>query len=118
MPNHLHLLLTPAQDHSLEKVMQLIKGGSSHEIHRRQSSTMPLWQSGFHEETVRDGDDYRSKMMYIRMNPVHAHFVERPEDWIHSSARGGFILDPAPGKFARDPILLSMNAVPPGANPI
>jgi len=27
MPNHLHLLLTPADDTSLEKAMQLIKGG-------------------------------------------------------------------------------------------
>jgi hypothetical protein len=38
-------------------------------------------------------------MMYVRMNPVHAHLVERPEDWTHGSARGEFILDPMPGKF-------------------
>jgi REP element-mobilizing transposase RayT len=35
MPNHLHLLLTPGRDTSLEKAMQLIKGGSSHQIHLR-----------------------------------------------------------------------------------
>jgi putative transposase len=103
MPNHLHLLLTPAKDHSLEKCMQLIKGGSSHEIHHRQNSKMPLWQSGFHEETIRDANDYRSKMMYIQMNPVHAHLVERPEDWAHGSASGKFALDPAPEKFKGGP---------------
>jgi hypothetical protein len=60
---------------------------------------MPIWQSGFHEETIRDADDYRSKMMYIRTNPVHAHLVERPEDWTHGSASGEFTLDPMPGNF-------------------
>ncbi|MGH9575760.1 MAG: REP-associated tyrosine transposase [Candidatus Acidiferrales bacterium] len=99
MPNHLHLLITPARDHSLEKCMQLIKGGSSNEIHQRQGGKLPLWQSGFHEEAVRDANDYRSKMMYIRMNPVHAHLVENPDDWAHSTASGHFALDPAPNKF-------------------
>jgi putative transposase len=99
MPNHLHLLLTPEGGHSLEKCVQLIKGGSSHEIHQRQKSKMPLWQSGFHEETVRDRNDYQSKMMYIRMNPVHAHLVEKPEDWTQSSTCGRSVLDPMPEKF-------------------
>jgi len=79
--------------------MQLIKGGSSHEIHQHQSSALPLWQSGFHEETIRDTNDYESKTMYIRMNPVHARLVEKPEDWAHGSAFGKFALDPAPEKF-------------------
>ena len=34
MPNHLHLILTPGESVSLEKAIQLIKGGSSHEIHK------------------------------------------------------------------------------------
>jgi putative transposase len=96
MPNHLHLLLTPSRDHSLERCMQLIKGGTSHEVHRRQGK-IPLWQPGFHEETVRDANDYASKTMYIRMNPVDAHLVERPENWAHCSL--SFPLDPAPAKF-------------------
>ena len=79
--------------------MQLIKGGSSHEIHQRQGSKVPLWQSGFHEETVRDANDYHGKMMYIRMNPVHAHLVENPDDWAHSSSSQRVSLDLAPDKF-------------------
>ena len=59
MPNHLHVLLTPRCDTSLKRAMQLIKGGSSYEIHGRRGSTMQIWHSGFHEESVRGGEDYR-----------------------------------------------------------
>jgi putative transposase len=54
MPDHLHLILTPTVSVSLEKAIQLIKGGSSHEIHRVRGNKMPIWQSGFHESRVID----------------------------------------------------------------
>ena len=66
--------------------MQLIKGGSSYEIHKQRENKIQIWNPGFHEESVRDHHDYCRKTEYIRMNPVHAHFAERPEDWPHSSS--------------------------------
>src|SRR5579862_10061024 len=59
MPDHLHLLLTPSATTSLEKVVQLIKGGSSHEIHKQRNQRMEIWQEGFHDWTIRDADDWR-----------------------------------------------------------
>jgi putative transposase len=38
MPNHFHLLMTPGETTTLEKAVQLIKGGSSHEIHPQRGS--------------------------------------------------------------------------------
>jgi putative transposase len=32
MPDHVHLLLTPGADMTLERVMQLVKGGYSHAV--------------------------------------------------------------------------------------
>jgi len=96
MPNHLHLLLTPGIDTTLEKAMQLIKGGSSREIHLRRGGSMPVWQPGFHEWTVRDESDFESRREYIRMNPVRAGLVERPEDWAFGSASGRLDLDEMP----------------------
>ncbi len=96
MPNHLHLILTPGHTTTLEKAMQLIKGGSSHQIHQRRGHKMEIWQSGFHEWTIRDARDYEAKREYIRMNPVTAHLVERPEDWPYGSASGRFAGDPVP----------------------
>jgi putative transposase len=100
MPNHLHLMLTPASDTSIEKAMQFIKGGSSHEIHRRRELKLQVWQSGFHEETVRDSNDFWNKTSYIHMNPVRAHLVERPEAWPFGSGSRAFRMDSAPERLS------------------
>ena len=96
MPNHLHLLLTPAADPSLEKAMQLIKGGASHQIHKVQENNSPIWHSSVHESTIRDLFDFRNRRRYIHMNPVEAHLIEHAADWPYSSASGRFKLDPMP----------------------
>ena len=96
MPNHLHLLLTPADNTSLEKAMQLIKGGSSHEIHRQRGHKMQIWQPGFHESTVRDAADFQARRLYVHNNPVAAHLVREAVDWPYSSASDRFALNPAP----------------------
>ncbi|HEY2823788.1 MAG TPA: transposase [Candidatus Acidoferrum sp.] len=96
MPNHLHLLLTPSSTTTLEKAMNLIKGGSSHEIHRIRKSESPIWQSGFHESRVTSATDYKKKVDYIHFNPVTAHLVGRSEGWPFSSANGKYELDPVP----------------------
>jgi REP-associated tyrosine transposase len=96
MPNHLHLLVTPYESVSLEKAVQLIKGGSSHEIHIARANKMQIWQSGFHESRVKDCAEYKVKADYIRFNPVAAKLVERPQDWTFCSATGKYRLDPIP----------------------
>jgi putative transposase len=101
MPNHLHIMLTPSPTTSLEKAVQLIKGGSSFQIHRERNQKMEIWQEGFYDWTIRDADDWRTKLEYIQMNPVRAKLVQRPPDWPYSSATGQFALDPMPSKYAQ-----------------
>src|SRR5271156_2583959 len=43
MPDHIHLLLTPAKDISIERAMQFIKGGFSFQL----KSKLGAWQPGF-----------------------------------------------------------------------
>jgi putative transposase len=100
MPDHLHLLLTPGRTATLEKAIQLIKGGSSYEIHKRRGHQMEIWQPGFREWTVRDLRDFRVKAQYIRNNPVVAKLVDSANQWPYSSAEGSFELDPPPTIFA------------------
>jgi putative transposase len=95
MPNHLHMILTPGSA-SLEKCMQLIKGGSSFEIHKLRGGKTEVWQSGFHESRIKSWEDYRIKRDYVMFNPVTAKLVERPELWPYGSANGQFRLDPIP----------------------
>jgi putative transposase len=99
MPNHLHLLLTPSADASIEKAMQLIKGGSSHQIHKVRNHKMQIWQPGFHEESVRDQEDYDRKAEYIHRNPVVAKLVTETEEWSYSSAAKRFKMDSIPERL-------------------
>ncbi|HET7106657.1 MAG TPA: transposase [Candidatus Acidoferrum sp.] len=115
MPNHLHLLLTPSETVSLEKAIQLIKGGSSHEIHLVQGNKMPIWQSGFHESRVKDWANCKAKMDYIHFNPVAAKLVQRPQDWRFCSASGRFALDPIPQGLK--PIVPTVKVGPKGPTP-
>ena len=86
MPNHLHLLLTPSPITSLEKAVQLIKGGSSHTIHKERENSVKIWQEGFHDWTIRDAHDWQAKVEYIWLNPVRARLADSPKDWRFSSA--------------------------------
>ncbi len=103
MPDHLHFLLTPQGTTTLERALQLIKGGSSHRIHKARNHKMEIWQQGFYDWTIRDANDWQTKAEYIRMNPVRAKLSERPEDWPYSSANGRFTLDPMPIKYLEIP---------------
>jgi putative transposase len=84
MPDHLHLLITPATDISLERAVQLIKGGFSYRMGRLKRGL--VWQERFTNHRVRDEQDYADHSEYIRMNPVRAKLVESPELYPYSSA--------------------------------
>jgi putative transposase len=92
MPDHFHLLLTPATEISLEKAIQFIKGGFSFRL----KSGLPVWQASFTNHHVRDDCDFENHRAYIRMNPVRAGLVRSIEDYPYSSATGTFAVDPAP----------------------
>jgi putative transposase len=112
MPDHLHSLLTPSGDTSLEKSMQLIKGGSSHEIHRQRENKVQIWSPGFHEATIRDAKDFEARQRYIQMNPVKAGLAERPEQWAYGSSNGTIALDIMPARLssgAKAPFLIGDN---------
>jgi putative transposase len=96
MPDHLHVILTPGKTTTLERAVQLIKGGSSREIGKRPGMRFPVWHAGFTEHQIRDLHDFDSHARYIDLNPVKAGLAEKPEDYPCASSSGGFALDPWP----------------------
>jgi len=92
MPDHIHAILTPSDDISLERAMQFIKGGFSHRLDKRGS----VWQASFTNHRIRDRDDYEQCREYIWMNPVRARLAARPEDYPYSSAARALEMDPVP----------------------
>lgn len=97
MPNHLHGLLTPAESSTLEKAVQMIKGGASYRIGKLRKFTA-FWQDGYHDWRCRSEQDYKKYADYIRENPVKARLAQSPEEWPYSSANSKFaeFLDPIP----------------------
>ena len=94
MPDHLHALITPAPDVSLEKAMQFIKGGFSFRL----KSRLDVWMRSFNESQILTEEKFISCVRYIEENPVRRGLVLRSQDYRHGSAgRGGW--DPMPAHF-------------------
>src|SRR5579864_2757428 len=81
MPEHLHILLTPSEETSLEKAMMMIKGGASHKIKKQLQYQSPIWMEGFHDRWIRDLTEYRLRKQYIEQNPVKAGLAARAADY-------------------------------------
>jgi putative transposase len=94
MPDHIHLLLTPAGDVSLEKAVQFIKGGYSYRL--RKVEKIQVWQESFTNHRIRDAEDYERHCEYVRMNPVRARLVRDAGAYAFSSASVGTRLDAMP----------------------
>ena len=97
MPDHFHLIITPAADVPLEKAGQYIKGGFSFRCKRELAFRPLVWQEkGFTNHRIRDAEDYQKHREYIHNNPVKAGLVKTPSDYPYSSAFPGMGLDPSP----------------------
>ena len=93
MPDHFHVLLTPSNETSLERAMQLIKGGSARAIRERLNFRFPVWQRGFSDHRIRDSEDCASHLRYLEQNPVKRHLVLQPSEYRWGSASMPFRLD-------------------------
>jgi putative transposase len=81
MPDHIHLLMTLPGDVSVEKAMQLIKGGFSYRLKREFGFHGQVWQRGFSEVRIVDGQSFLRHRAYIVQNPVKSGLVDRAEEW-------------------------------------
>jgi putative transposase len=95
MPNHLHLIFTPA-DITLERAMQFVKGGFSYRAKKELGIQSEIWERRYVDHRIRDADDYAKHAAYIRQNPVKAGLVKLAEEYPYSSAHQGIELDPGP----------------------
>jgi len=101
MPEHLHILLTPSDETTIEKAIQMIKGGSAHRIGIERPQAFPIWHRSFHDRWIRDAEQFWQAKSYVEQNPVKAKLAEKPEDYPWSSAAGKIALDPSRYEEAR-----------------
>ncbi len=91
MPDHLHALITPAPDVSLEKAMQFIKGGFSFRL----KSKVDVWMRSFNESQIMTETKVKNCVQYIEENPVRRGLASTPQAHPFSSAALA-PLDPMP----------------------
>jgi putative transposase len=103
MPDHFHVLITVDADMSVEKAAQLIKGGFAFRAGRKLGFHAPVWQKGFSEVRVNDGEAFQKVREYIHENPVKRFLVAEGADYPFSSAHSGFVLDSPPQRLKAHP---------------
>jgi putative transposase len=81
MPDHVHLLISVSEGMSIERAMQLIKGGFSFRLRKKAKYLGEVWQKGFSEIRVDNDESYAAIREYIVKNPVKAGLVETPEQY-------------------------------------
>jgi putative transposase len=87
MTNHVHLLLTPKRYGALAKVMKLLSQRYTQYVNYTYRRTGSIWE-GRYKSSVIDVDHYLlTCYRYIELNPVRAGMVNRPSEYLWSSAR-------------------------------
>jgi len=86
MPNHTHILFTPAPGWDLSRIAHTWKSYTAHAINKLLGRSGKLWQDEPFDRYIRDERHFANAVAYIENNPVKAGLCDRPEDWPWSSA--------------------------------
>jgi len=81
MPDHVHLLIEVADDMTIEKAMQFIKGRFSHQLSDEFGFKGEVWQRGFTEVQVMNKQSFEAHRAYIGENPVKAGLAANAEEY-------------------------------------
>lgn len=87
MTNHLHLLITPQEEDSIGKAMQMLGRYYVQYYNYTYQRTGTLWE-GRYKATLIDTETYLlTCMRYIELNPVRADMIAHPSEYPWSSYR-------------------------------
>ena len=99
MPDHFHVLITVDAEMTIEKAVQLIKGGFAFRAGRELGLHAPVWQKGFSEIRVKERQAFLGMREYIHENPAKRFLAQVDEEFPYSSGHPLFVLDPAPQRL-------------------
>ena len=86
MPNHVHLIVVPADADGLRRTFADAHRRYTGFINARHRWTGHLWQGRFGAVAM-DEAHLMAAARYVALNPVRAHLVDRAEQWPWSSVR-------------------------------
>jgi len=79
LPDHFRLLITPLL--TLERALQLIKGGFSFRVSKDLGFHGEIWGKSFYDRRVRDWEEYSAFRRYIHQNPVKRGLVPVAQEY-------------------------------------
>jgi putative transposase len=85
MTNHVHLLVTPADEGGAAQMMRSVGGRYVRYFNDRHHRTGTLWEGRFRSSLVKDAAYLFACSRYIEMNPVRAGLVSAPREYGWSS---------------------------------
>jgi putative transposase len=95
MPNHVHLLLTPATPEACAGLMKYVGQLQSQYMNRTYKRTGALWEGRYRSCVVQSETYLLACYRYIELNPVRAGLVEHPREYHWSSYRTNALNAPA-----------------------
>jgi putative transposase len=86
MPDHVHMLCTPLFDeqgepYTLAKIMNGIKGASSHSVNKLLGRKGAFWEAQSFDRIIRSDAEFEHRMLYIVQNPIAAGLAKGPDDY-------------------------------------
>src|SRR5580700_2118607 len=84
MPNHVHLILVPADADGLRRALAPVHRRYAGVIHARRKRSGHFWQGRFGAVAM-DEAHLTAALRYVALNPVRAGLAARPQDWRWSS---------------------------------
>ncbi len=86
MPNHVHIILTPADPDGLRRTFADLHRRYTARINARNRWTGHLWQGRFGSVAMDEAHLF-SAVRYVSLNPVRARLTTQAQDWPWSSVR-------------------------------
>jgi putative transposase len=119
MPNHVHLILNPADEDGIRRALAPVHRRYAGTIHARLRRTGHFWQGRFGAVAM-DEAHLAAAARYIAQNPVRARLVQKAADWRWSSVHahlsglddGVTTLPPIRDRFPEFAAFIEMEAEP------
>jgi len=70
MPNHVHVLVSPGESGSMNRIVAGWKRFTGTTINARTGASGAFWQKDYFDRLIRDWDHFVNVARYIRLNPV------------------------------------------------
>ena len=88
VPDHIHLLVEPEGETSVDRFIGIVKGRISY-LARRNGFDGEVWQRSFYDHVLRRAEDIAETVRYILENPERKGIVKNYSDYRWSCDRYG-----------------------------